>query len=287
MLGSSVKRWLRQRKRTRKKLAKLGGADVVIVSFAKSGRTWLAAMISRVFHLHYGTPEKELVNYDNFHRVDARIPRIFFTADNFRPREAEGGRFSDLYRRKRVILLVRDPRDTAVSFYFQLSKRATQTERDVFGAPSDIAQMSLYDFVIDERFGVPKIIEFLNRWQNAIGANPERLVITYEEMRADPLAVLRSVMRFIGGEYSEQELAQAVDFASFENLKERERESFFDSNRMRPGDAADADSFKVRRAKVGGYRDYFTPPQIDEIDRLTTERLSPELGYVARVAQQA
>src|SRR5262245_54654845 len=146
---STMKRWLRQRRRTRKKLSKLDGADVVIVSFAKSGRTWLAAMISRVFHLTYGTPAHELVNFDNFHRIDGRIPKVFFTADNFRPREAEGGAFTDLYRGKRLILLVRDPRDTAVSFYFQLSKRATQTERDVFGAPDDIAKMSLYEFVRD------------------------------------------------------------------------------------------------------------------------------------------
>jgi hypothetical protein len=37
---STVQRWLRQRRRTRKKLHKLDGADVVIVSFPK-----IAAMV--------------------------------------------------------------------------------------------------------------------------------------------------------------------------------------------------------------------------------------------------
>jgi len=275
---STVKRWLRQRRRTRKKLHKLGGADVVIVSFPKSGRTWLVAMISRVFHLTYGTPANELVNFDNFHRLNPRIPKIFFTADNFRPRETEGRASADLYRGKRLILLVRDPRDTAVSFYFQLSKRATQTERDVFGAPDDVAKMSLYEFVRDERLGLPKMIEFLNRWHQAAGTGPNRLRITYEEMRAQPEAVLRRVMAFIGGAYTDSAIVQAVEFASFENLKELERESFFTSNRLRPGDASDEDSFKVRRAKVGGYRDYFTPEEIAAIDKMTAERRVPERG---------
>ena len=29
--------------------------------------------------------------------------------------------------------------------------------------------------------------------------------------------------------------------------------------RVRPGDEGNPDSFKVRRGKIGGYRDYFTP----------------------------
>jgi hypothetical protein len=143
--------------------------------------------------------------------------------DDFRPREAEGRALADLCRGKRLILLGRHPRDTAVSFYFQLSKRTTQTERDVVGAPDDVAKMSLYEFVRDERFGVPKVIGFLNRWQQVAGTGPNRLLITYEEMRAQPEAVLRRVMAFIAGEYMDSAIVQAVEFASFENLKDFER----------------------------------------------------------------
>jgi hypothetical protein len=122
------------------------------------------------------------------------------------------------------------------------------------------------------------VIGFLNRWQQVAGTGPNRLLITYEEMRAQPEAVLRRVMAFIGGEYTDSAIVQAVEFASFENLKELERKSFFTGNRLRPGDASDEDSFKVRRAKVGGYRDYFTPEEIAAIDKMTAERLVPELG---------
>ena len=35
----------------------------------------------------------------------------------------------------------------------------------------------------------------------------------------------------------------------------------------------------MRRAKVGGYRDYFTAEQAAELEQLVAERLSPAFGY--------
>ena len=54
----------------------------MIFSKAKSGRTWLAAMISHVYHQRLGLPESEIIRFDNFHRMDKRAPRILFSHDN-------------------------------------------------------------------------------------------------------------------------------------------------------------------------------------------------------------
>jgi hypothetical protein len=48
---------------------------------------------------------------------------------------------------------------------------------------------------------------------------------------------------------------------------------------MAPADRSDLRSYKVRRAKVGGYRDYFTEEQVRKIDTLVAASLSPNLGY--------
>ena len=78
-----------------------------------------------------------------------------------------------------------------------------------------------------------------------------------------------------------EEITRAVDFASIENMRALESGGFYrrSGNRMKPGDLANPDSFKVRRAKVGGYRDYFTDEQNDKIDQLVTTTLSPAFGY--------
>ena len=45
-------------------------------------------------------------------------------------------------------------------------------------------------------------------------------------------------------------------------LKKLETKKAFRGSRLIPGDKNNPDSFKVRRAKVGGYRDYFDDRQI-------------------------
>ena len=38
-------------------------------------------MLSHLCHRRYGVPEGELLEFDNLHRLDPRIPRVFFTHD--------------------------------------------------------------------------------------------------------------------------------------------------------------------------------------------------------------
>ena len=48
---------------------------------------------------------------------------------------------------------------------------------------------------------------------------------------------------------------------------------------MKPGNADDPSSFKVRRGKVGGWRDYVTDAQADALEAMVRERLNPVYRY--------
>ena len=61
-----LERWLRGHKEYRR----LQEADIVVVSYPKSGRTWLRVMLSRYFQLRYGIPDRFVLGFDNFHRRD-------------------------------------------------------------------------------------------------------------------------------------------------------------------------------------------------------------------------
>src|SRR5262245_16745170 len=121
-----LQEWRRRRRRIEKKRRKLAEADVVIVSHAKSGRTWLLTMLSHYYHLTRGTPADRLIDGSNFKLRVSEIPSVFYTSGwEFDPNADIG----DLLGRKKVVFLYRDPRDVVVSRFHHMTHRMPAMER--------------------------------------------------------------------------------------------------------------------------------------------------------------
>ena len=282
----SIDRWWRGREEHRK----LHAADWLLVSWGKSGRTWLRVMLSRFYETHFRLPRHELLGFDNLHRRDARIPRVFFTHDNYlRDYTGHGYDTKVDFHGKKVVLLVRDPRDVAVSQYFQWKFRMRPHKKFINDYPPHGTDMPIFDFMMTEACGLPRVISYFNGWINGIPGVGNVLIVRYEDMRKDPGSVLANILEFTGTPGSEREIADAVDYAAYDNLKKREagtKSSWWHFQwRLAPGDASNPDSFKVRRAKVGGYRDYFSDDELATIDSMVDRELLPGLGFTA--AEQA
>jgi hypothetical protein len=260
--------------------AKLPASDGVIVSFGKSGRTWFRVLISRYFAHKYGLPEGSLMEFDEFHRANQKIPVLFFTHDNYlKDYMGHDGKFG-LYGAARVILLLRDPRDTAVSQYFQWKHRMTARKKVINSYPA--GDMDVASFIMGTQAGIPKIIDFMNDWARDIARFPNLIIVRYEDLKADTAGELGRALRFLGEAPSDAELADAAAFASVENMRRMEQANAGKpaaNTRLKPGDANDPSSFKVRRAKVGGWRDYVTEEQAGAIDAMVKDKLDPVFGY--------
>ena len=282
-LGARRRRALERWLRGRQQVSKLRRADAVIVSYGKAGRTWLRVMLSGFYQNLYGLPARSLLGFDNFHRRDPRIPRIFFTHDNYIG-DYTGHRDSkcDFYD-KRVVLLVRSPQDTAVSQYFQWKHRMRPGKKQLNDYPEHGQDVPIFDFVMRPGAGLPKIVDFMNAWATEVPRLPAFLLVRYEDMRRDPAGQLERVVRFLGGAQDADALRAAVEYASVENMRSMEQRKVFwlSGGRMTPRDKANPDSYKVRRAKVGGYRDYFDDEQVARIDDLVRSKLAPFFGYEA------
>jgi hypothetical protein len=278
------KRRLERRLRGKEEFRKLRLADVVIVSFGKSGRTWLRVLLSRFFQLRFGLKPSAFIGFDNLHRKDEGIPRVFFTHDNYL-RDFTGNRDSkrDFYGKK-VVLLVRQPADVAVSQFHQWKFRMRPHKKGLNRYPEHGREVDVFGFAVDEDAGLPKVIGFMNGWARELPNLEHVLVVRYEDLRRDTAGELRRVLEFMGQNPTEAELKDCVAFASVENMRKLEEKSVFwlAGSRMKPGDKKNPESFKVRRAKVGGYRDYFDDAQLARLDALTEERLLPGFGYLAR-----
>jgi Sulfotransferase domain len=279
---NGIERWLRGREQYRK----LRRADCVIVSFGKSGRTWLRVMLSRFYQIRHGLSEGHLIGFDNLHLRNRAIPKIFFTHDNY-TKDYTGNLDSKAdYAGKKVVLLVRHPADVAVSQYYQWQYRMKPNKVALNRYPERGRDIGIFDFVTREYAGLTRTIDFMNGWAGEAGRSDDLLVVRYEDMRARPEQILGQILAFIGTPGAEDEIREAAAFASFENMRKMEANSTFwlSGGRMRPRDRANPRSFKTRRGKVGGYRDYFDDDEIALIDRLVAEQLSPVFGYASESA---
>jgi hypothetical protein len=274
---------LERRLRGKEEFRKLQETDWVLMSWGKSGRTWFRVMLSRFYQLHFGLPTNHMLEFDNYHRLDARAPRVLFTHNNYMRDYLRQWESLEHFRGKRVVLLVRDPRDVAVSQYFQWRYRMLPRKKELNFYPPHGAEVDIFDFVCNPDCGIPRIVDYFNGWARAMPMMGDNLlVIRYEDMRLDPAGTLQWVVTFAGTAGTAEEIEAAKEYAAYENMKKREAENDgmrASGQRVRPGDDSNPESFKVRRGKVGGYRDYFTPDQLERVDAMVKDRLDPVFGY--------
>ena len=262
---------------------KLQRADIVVVSFGKSGRTWLRVMISHLFRVMYGLPENAVLGFDNFHNLNKSVPKTFFTHDNY-IKDFTGDLHSKApFYDKRVVLLARDPRDVAVSQFFQWKFRIKPTKVAINNYPPQGSDISLFDFVMGDNGGsMQAVTDYLNLWAREVKKMQHFHLLRYEDLRARPREELRALLDFMHVNATDAQVNAAVDYSSYENMKKMEGAQQFRlaGGRMMPRDKDNPDSFKVRRAKVGGYRDYFTDEEVAAIDRRLAETLDPLFNYL-------
>lgn len=271
-----IDRWLRGREEYRK----LEQSDLVVISFGKSGRTWLRVMMSRFYSFKHSLNENVLVGFDNMHRMNKAIPKMFFSHDNYlKDYTGNSDSKADFYN-SNVILLIRNPLDVAVSQFFQWKFRMRPGKKALNDYPDHGADIEIYDFVMHPGV-LPKIIDYCNLWATEAERIKSLHIVRYEDMRTDTAEVLTGIIDFIGTEHNIDEIGEAVEFSSVENMRKKEEKGSFwmSGSRMVAKDKNNPNSYKVRKAKVGGYRDYFDDAQIKTMQDMVNERLNPVFNY--------
>lgn len=248
----------------------LGEADALVVSFPKSGRTFVRAMLARLYQRRFGMDERALLEFPMLRRSPPEIPRVLFThAGDAMRRPAEILMNAAGYSGKRLVLIARHPGDIAVSRYYHLRHRSRDKAR------RRLSHQPLETFVWTDRGGIASIVEFLNQF----AALPGVTVVRYEDFLSRPETTLRKLVRAIGLDVTKDDLGDAIDFGSLTNLKQRERAGYFTSSRLRQARKGDEQSSKVRSGSSGGYRKQLGAEAAERIDAYVDEHLNPVFGY--------
>ena len=244
-------------------------ADVLLISYPKCGRTWLTMLLARALAQHAGIRDLDYLANDLPGGGVAGIPHIRISHDDNphwkTPRSL--ARSKRRYREKKVILLVRDPRDVVVSMYFERSRR----ERVYSG--------TMHEFLHESKGSLETILGYYNVWAQERARPRDFCLVRYEDLKADTDRELRRILGFAGLDLADEHVKDAVRFASFENMRAMESGDVLGSGRLRARDPNDKESFKTRKAKVGGFVDYLSPEEIAWMEQKIRGTLDPIYGY--------
>jgi hypothetical protein len=242
--------------------------DVYVISFPKSGRTWFRTILGTAIQLQFGARAVDPTSVHHMWMHDPRVPRLAFTHDvNAHLAHPSEVRWDgERYRGKKIILLVRDPRDTIVSLYFEMTKRVRAYDG------------TIGDFIRQEAGGFASLIAFLNEWMRNLDKLHEVQMLTYEDLHAQPMETVSAALEFAGVTgISTENLGEALKLCSFEKMQTMERSGIVEHVRLRPGDVQDPQSYKVRNGKVAGYREYLSPEDCDFLNSFIAANLHPKL----------
>jgi hypothetical protein len=181
-----------------------------LASFPKSGNTWVNFTIANIFNQLTGRFEE--IDFHNIHDINPEIrvgheeedrkeplfkelPQVFTTHSQFK------AAFEN------VILVLRSPWDVMYSYFHYL-----RGERQ--------KNYSIQELTSHEKYGIQALVahnqSFLRNGKNLV-------IITYENMHADPLKEARKIVDFLG-----LSVADGIIKAAINKGRTREREKIWD-----------------------------------------------------------
>lgn len=184
--------------------------DTFLVSFPKSGNTWTRFLIANLLH-----PEEPA----NFGNIDRLVPEseemtTRELAELPRPRIMKSHEYFDARFRK-VVYIVRDPRDAVVSQFHFFRKRRRITD-----------DYSIEEFVT--RFVAGETCDY-GSWGSNVASwlvprqnSPNFLLLRYEDMMTRTSEELSRVAAFLGVRQTPELIAQAVERSSADQMRKLE-----------------------------------------------------------------
>lgn len=226
--------------------------DVFLVSYPKSGNTWVRFLVANLVHT------QEPVTFLN---IESVLPSIYILPDRelrkfSRPRVLKSHEcFMPRYRS--VIYIVRDPRDVAVSYYYyNLKKRLL---------PPDCTLDEYIPLFIADELDMKSGPwgDHVLSWIRMQDTLEKFLLLRYEDMIADPVAELARVADFLNLKLESSQVRRAVELSSAKHMRSMEEKQ---SDRWVFTKGMRKDIPFIRSATSGGWRSNLSPAAVEQIE---------------------
>jgi len=236
--------------------------DIFIVTYPKSGTSWLCFMIANLLNKKFQSFEQ--VDYKNFDSLLPDINKAFyipFVMKNYdkmqSPRFFVSHATPDFkYLFNKIIYLIRDPRDVIVSYYYHHKKEFKNFNKNL--------EEFVYNY--DNLKPAPWHIH-VDGWLNN-NSNNSIMVIKYEDMKLDTEGVLTKISKFSNLGLTIDNFKETVRISTFDNMKNLEKKGGIRLHYL-----GDNTINFVRKGLAGGYKKELTPALIDFINRKTAKTI--------------
>jgi hypothetical protein len=237
--------------------------DTFLVSYPKSGNTWVRFLLANLLY------PNETVGFSNINRL---LPAPGVSSKRFlkalpRPRILKSHEPFDA-RFKKVIYLVRDPRDVVVSeYHFNIKKRYIETSLSL--------EQFVKPFLAGETSSYGSWWEHAASWIGARQGNPAFLLVRYEDLLAEPVPETAKIAAFLGINADGARLQAAVDRSSADRMRKLEQQQ---SDNWTGTKNTRKEIPFVRTAKSGGWKETLPAGPVEEIEVAWSPLLN-FLGY--------
>jgi hypothetical protein len=238
--------------------------DTFLVSFPRSGNTWTRFLVSN------------LINPDDpvtFAGLESRIPEIYDVPDRIlrrfpRPRIIKSHESFDP-RYKKIIYIVRDPRDVAVSYHeFQLKRR-------VIGDECTLEQFIPRFMESEFEPGTGCWGDHVISWLATRQGLSNFLLLRYEDMKQRTHEEASKIACFLGLDSSPERVAGAVALSSADRMRKLEAEQ---AHQWKETKKTRQDKPFVGKALSGGWKSRLPETCVIQIES-AWGRIMQMMGY--------
>ena len=239
--------------------------DVFLVSYPKSGNTWVRFLVANLAYpdrvvdfstINEVTPDPEALSK----RKLAVMPR---------PRIIKSHQYFDP-RYPKVICIVRDPRDVALSnYHFGIKRRLIGEELPI----EEYVSRFLRGQHSDHGYGAWG--ENVGSWFYLRRKSPHFLLVTYESLLSNPMEIMGSIAKFLNIDPDPKRLTRAIEQSTAERMREMEKKQ---AHQWSSTTGTRLDKPFVRAAQAGGWREQLPHACIGAIESEWGE-LMLDLGY--------
>jgi Sulfotransferase domain len=246
--------------------------DTFLVSFPRSGNTWTRFLVCSLMN-----PDDPV----DFARLESRIPEIYDVTDRSlrafpRPRIVKSHECFDP-RYKKILYIVRDPRDVLISYYeFQLKRRVISDE---CGLEEFLPRFMASEF--EPKTGSWR--DHVVSWTATRGGQKSFLLLRYEDLLANAEKESTKIASFLGLDTNPERIARAVALSSADRMRQLEKEQ---SRQWKETRKTRQDKPFVRNAASGGWKSIVPEQCVAQIESAWGDVMR-SVGYEPVTANEA